>query len=47
VKSSMKCCISNAVDGTNDDTLWNDSELDRKVMSECKEGEGTDSEDRV
>ena len=36
VKSSMKCCISNAVDGSNDDMLWNDSEADQNVRSECK-----------
>jgi len=26
VKGFKKCCISNEVDGTNDDMLWNDSE---------------------
>jgi len=26
VKGFKKCCISNAVDETNDDMLWNDSE---------------------
>jgi hypothetical protein len=25
VKGFKKCCISNAVDGTDDDMLWNDS----------------------
>ena len=45
VKSSIKCCISNAMDGTNDDMLWNDSEADGNVRSECKEDEGTDCED--
>jgi len=45
VKSSMKCCISNAVDGTNDDMLWNDSEADENVRSECKEDEGTHCKD--
>jgi hypothetical protein len=44
VKSSMKCCISNAVDGTND-MLWNDSEADGNIRRECKEDEGTDCED--
>ena len=33
-----RCCISNAVNGTDDDMLWN-------VRSECEEGEGTDCED--
>ena len=36
-----KCCISNAVDGTNDDMLWNGNE---EVRSECEENEGTDCE---
>jgi len=45
VKSSMKCCISNAVDGTNEDILCNDREADGKVTSECEEGDGTDCED--
>ena len=26
VKGFKKCCISNAVDGTDDDMLWNGSE---------------------
>jgi hypothetical protein len=34
----MTCCISNAVDGTDDDML-------RDVRSECEEHEGTDCED--
>ena len=25
VKGFKKCCLSNEVDGTNDDMLWNDS----------------------
>jgi hypothetical protein len=45
VKSSMKCCITKAVDGTNDDMLWNESEVAGNVISECKEDEGTDCED--
>ena len=37
MKSFKKCCISNAVDGTDDgDMLWNGSEEDRDVRSECK-----------
>jgi hypothetical protein len=39
------CCISSAVDGT-DDILWNGSEVDWIVRSECgDEDEGTDCED--
>jgi hypothetical protein len=40
-----KCCVSNAMDGTDDDMLWNDSEEDGDVRSECEEDEGTDCED--
>jgi len=35
--SHQKCCISSAVDGTDDDMLWN-------VMGECEEVEGFDCE---
>ena len=42
VKGCRKCCLSNAVDGTNDDMLWNCSEGDGNVRSECKEDKGTD-----
>ena len=41
----MKCYISTAVDKTDDNMLWNDSEEDGIVRSECKEDEGTESED--
>jgi len=41
VKGLKKYCISNAVDLMDYDTLWNGSEEDRKVRSECKEDEGT------
>ena len=33
------------MDGTDDDMLWNGSEEDGDVRSECEEGEGTDCED--
>jgi hypothetical protein len=42
VTGFKNCCISNEVDGTNDDMLWNDSEEDGDVRSECEEGEDTD-----
>jgi hypothetical protein len=45
VKGFKKCCISNAMDGTYDDMLWNGSEEDRNVRSECEEDEDTDCED--
>jgi len=34
VKGFKKCCISSAVDGTDDGMLWNDSQ-DRGERSEC------------
>jgi hypothetical protein len=30
VKGFKKCCISNAADRTDDDMLWNDSEVRRE-----------------
>ena len=45
VKGFKKCCISSAVDKTDDNVLWNDSEEDGGVMSECDEDKGTDCED--
>jgi hypothetical protein len=45
VKGFRKCCVSTAVDGTDDDMLWNDSEEDGDVRCECEEDEGTDCED--
>ena len=35
-KGIQKCCISNAVDKTDDDTLWNGSE-DEGI--ECEDGD--------
>jgi hypothetical protein len=42
VKGFKKCCISNAMDGTDDGALWNGSEGNGNVSSECEEHEGTD-----
>jgi hypothetical protein len=42
VKGFKKGCVSNAVDGTDDDMVWNDREEDGNVRSECEEDEGTD-----
>ena len=39
------CEGSNAVDRTDDNMFWNDSEEDRHVSSWCDEDEGPDSED--
>ena len=44
VKGFRKYCISSAVDGT-DDMLWNDSEEDGNIRSECEEDENIDCED--
>ena len=33
MKGFKKCCISNAVKGTDDDKLWNDSEEEGDVRS--------------
>jgi hypothetical protein len=38
------CCISNEMDRTDDDVLWNDSEEDGIVRSEFEEGKATDCE---
>jgi hypothetical protein len=43
VNGYIKCCISNAVDGT-DAVLWNDSAEGGSVKNEYKEREGTDCE---
>jgi len=37
--------MSSAVDETDDDMLWNGSEEDGNVWSECVEDEGTDCGD--
>jgi len=42
VKGFKKYCISNAVDETDGDMLWDDSEEDGNVGSECEVDEGTD-----
>ena len=45
VKGFHKCCISNAVDGTDDDDMvWNGSEEVGDVRSECEEDRGTNCE---
>jgi hypothetical protein len=46
VKGFNKCCISNTMDETYDDMLWNGGEEDGNVRSECEEDEGTGYEDR-
>ena len=45
MKGFKKCCVSNEMDGTDSDMLWNGSEEDGNVRSEREEDEGTDCED--
>jgi hypothetical protein len=37
VKGFKKCCVFSAVEGSDDDMLWDDSEEDGNVRSECEE----------
>jgi hypothetical protein len=43
-KGFKKCCISNAVDETDDDMLWNGSKEDGDVRSEWEGDERADCE---
>ena len=45
VRGFKKCCISNGMDGTDGDMLWNGCEEGGNVRGVCEEGEGTDCED--
>jgi hypothetical protein len=45
MKGIKKSRISNAVDGTDDNVLWNGREEDGNVRGECEGDEGTDCED--
>jgi hypothetical protein len=42
LKGCKKCCISTAVDKTDDNMWWNDIEEDGFVRSECEEDDDTD-----
>jgi hypothetical protein len=44
VKCVKRCCVSNAVGGTDDNMLWSAIKEDGNVRSECEEDEGTDCE---
>ena len=44
VNGFKKCRISNAVDETDDDMLWNGSEDDGHIRSECEVDKDTDFE---
>ena len=45
VKAFKKCCISSAVDESDNDMLWNGSEEEGNVRSNYEGYEGTDCED--
>ena len=45
MEGGNKCCICSALNETDDDMLWNGSEEDGNVKSECEEDEGSDHED--
>ena len=45
MKGFKKSCISNPMDVTNDNMLWNGSEDDGNVRSVCEVEEGTHCED--
>ena len=45
MKGFKKCHISDGEVETDDDILWNGSEEDGDVSSECEQDEGTDCED--
>jgi hypothetical protein len=45
VKDCKRCCMSIAMDETDDDVLGNDSEEGGNFSSECEEDEGTEFED--
>jgi hypothetical protein len=45
LKAFKKCCISNAMDGTDNYMLWNGSEEDGDVRSEYEEDEDIDCND--
>ena len=46
VKGFKKCCITNAIEKSDGGMLWNDSEEDGNVSTECEEEEGADCEER-
>ena len=45
MKCVKRCCLSNAVDGTDDNMLWSGIKEDGNVRSECEEDEGSNHED--
>jgi hypothetical protein len=45
VNGFKECCVSTAVDDTDDDVLWNGSEVAGNIRSECEVDEGAECED--
>ena len=45
VKAFKKCCISDAIDGTEDDILWQHEEVNDAVETEELQDEPTDPHD--
>jgi hypothetical protein len=45
VKGFKNCCMTNAMDGTDDNMIWNESEEDGNVTSAYDKDEATDCED--
>ena len=45
IVKGFKKCLSNKMGGAGDDMLWNGSEEDENVRSECEEDEGIECED--
>jgi len=45
VQGCKKCCVSNAINETDDGIRWNGREEDGNAGSECEGEEGTDCED--
>jgi hypothetical protein len=41
VKGFKKCCITNAMDGTDDDMLWNGSKENEDIKRKCEGDVGT------
>jgi hypothetical protein len=46
VNGCKKCCISTAVDETDDDMLWNGGEEVGNIISECEEEGDTECDGR-
>jgi len=45
VKGFKKCCMSNGMDGSDGNMLWNGSEEDGNITSLCEEDEDTACQD--